>query len=730
MNVSSSPPLPPDLPAVLALPAAKAIAPALRQRLLDACEGDSTGSGTAVNGSSAPAADAAALLETLAQLGADSDTLAAALLHDHPALAARLGRSLEAGFPAVAALLDGQRAAEQVWALHAEHGGHSGSEGLRRLLLAIVRDLRVVPILLARQLVRMRHAERLPEGQRRELAALTRDIHAPLANRLGIWQLKWELEDLAFRHLEPATYQKIARLLDEKRVDRERYIEQVKRTLRDALEAQGIANAEVAGRPKHIYSIWKKMQRKDVPIGELYDLRAVRVLVDDVGACYTALGVVHATWTPVPGEFDDYIARPKRNDYRSLHTAVIGPEGKTLEVQIRTRDMHRQAELGVAAHWRYKEGGGGDAAFDRKIAWMRKLLEASGDDMRDNDDAALAGEFDTELVEDRVYVLTPKGEVIDLPAGATPLDFAYRVHTEVGHRCRGAKVDGRIVPLDHRLHSGDRVEIMTARTGEPRRDWLIAANGFLASSRSREKVRNWFHKLDRARNEQAGREMLDKELRRLGLLGADLAPAREKYHLDSDGDLHVQVALGDIGPHQVGRVLLEHERAASAPPVAPGTTATPQPPRSPAKLADFTVEGVGNLLVQLARCCQPVPGEPIAGYLTRARGVSVHRPDCATFQRLAAAQPQRVLPVEWGRAGSGYEVDVELLALDRKWLLREVTNLIAQGNAHVSGIHSEHQRNGARVRLRLRLRVADYGQLSSLLGKLAALPGVEQAHRS
>src|SRR5690606_38950218 len=444
------------------------------------------------------------MLDALQRLDADGDTVAAAILHAFPTLQARLAPVLERDHPAIAALLDGQRAAGQVWTLHAEQQRRGGSEGLRRLLLAIVRDLRVVPILLARQLARMRHADQLPEDQRRRLAELTRDIHAPLANRLGIWQLKWELEDLAFRHLQPDTYKQIARLLDEKRGDRERYIEQVRQTLQAALAAQGVT-ADVAGRPKHIYSIWKKMQRKDVPIGELYDLRAVRVLVDDLAACYAALGVVHATWTPIPSEFDDYIARPKRNDYRSLHTAVVGPEGKTLEVQIRTWDMHRQAELGVAAHWKYKEGGGaGDAAFDRKIAWMRRLLEPAADGA-EADEATLAGELDTELVEDRVYVLTPKGEVIDLPAGATPLDFAYRVHTEVGHRCRGAKVDGRIVPLDHRLRSGDRVEIMTAKTGEPRRDWLIESNGFLASSRSREKVRNWFHRLDRGRNEAEGK---------------------------------------------------------------------------------------------------------------------------------------------------------------------------------------------------------------------------------
>ncbi|HEY5849715.1 MAG TPA: bifunctional (p)ppGpp synthetase/guanosine-3',5'-bis(diphosphate) 3'-pyrophosphohydrolase [Lysobacter sp.] len=720
----------PQLAAVLAHPAAAGIAVPLRQAMEKAAATPG-----AQDHADDPPPVVASMLEALVLLGADGDTVAAAILHAYPGWRTALGL-VERDFPAVAPLIEGQRAAAQVWALHAERHGQAGNEGLRRLLLAIVRDLRVVPILLARQLARMRHAEPLPDDQRRELALLTRDIHAPLANRLGIWQLKWELEDLAFRYLEPQTYQQIARLLDEKRADRERYIEQVKSTLREAMAGQGVV-AEVAGRPKHIYSIWKKMQRKNVPIGELYDLRAVRVLVDSLADCYAALGVVHATWAPIPSEFDDYIARPKRNDYRSLHTAVVGPEGKTLEVQIRTHEMHRQAELGVAAHWKYKEVGShsADAAFDRKIAWMRRLLEASTDAGRE--DGSLSGEFDTELVEDRIYVLTPKGEVIDLPTGATPLDFAYHVHTEVGHRCRGAKVDGRIVPLDHKLRTGDRVEIMTAKSGEPRRDWLIAANGFLASGRSRDKVRAWFHKLDRARNESAGKDLLDKELRRLGLLGADLAPAREKFHLDSDAEVYVQVALGDIGPHQVGRALLEHERAASAAAAAAataatpgGTIATPTPPRRvPRRSADFTVEGVGNLLVQLARCCQPLPGEPIVGYLTRGRGVTVHRPDCGAFERLAATQPQRVLPVEWGRAGSGYEVDIEVLALDRKWLLKEVTNLIAQGNAHVLSIRSDVERNGARVRLRLRLRVGDYGQLSTLLGKLASLPGVEHAQR-
>ncbi|QNP41277.1 RelA/SpoT family protein [Lysobacter solisilvae (ex Woo and Kim 2020)] len=698
--------------------AAAALAPPLR-RALESAYGEQ-----AVALRDAPAITAVTL-DLLARLGADGETVAAALLHDAPP--SQGAAQFEKQFPAVAALVEGQNAAAQVWSLHAERGSHASNEGLRRLLLAIVRDLRVVPILLARQLARMRNAAALPEAQQRALAELTRDIHAPLANRLGIWQLKWELEDLAFRYLEPDTYKQIARLLDEKRGDRERYIEAVKRTLQQAMEAQGV-RADVAGRPKHIYSIWKKMRRKDVPISELYDLRAVRVLVDDIAACYAALGVVHSTWAPIPSEFDDYIARPKRNDYRSLHTAVIGPEGKTLEVQIRTSDMHRQAELGVAAHWKYKEVGShsADAAFDRKIAWMRKLLEAHGEG-----EGALSGEFDSELVEDRVYVLTPKGEVLDLPTGATPLDFAYHVHTQVGHRCRGAKVDGRIVPLDYKLRTGDRVEILTGKAEAPRRDWLLPSNGFLVSSRSREKVRAWFHKLDRARNEQEGKELLDKELRRLGVLGADLAPVHQRFNVDSDGDLHVLVALGDVGPHQVGRALLELERAANTPEEpATGLPVSRAPRKIPQRRTEFTVEGVGNLLVQLARCCQPVAGEPIVGYLTRGRGVSVHRPDCASYLRLAAAQPQRVLPVEWGQKGGGYEVDVEVLALDRKWLLKEVSNVIAQANAHVTSISSQLERNGAHVRLRARLRVNDYGQLSALLGKLSSLPGVAHAQRS
>ena len=727
------------VPSLLDAPGGSALPAPLRKRLRDGIEAGAT----TLRDPLPVLRDTLALL---AGLDSDGDVVAAAILHVAPDLEARLCDDIARNHPQVAALVEGQRAAGQVWQLHAERRAHdAGSEGLRRLLLAIVRDLRVVPILLARQVARLRGAAALPGDERVALAQLARDIHAPLANRLGIWQLKWELEDLAFRWLEPDTYKRIARMLDEKRGDRERYIEDVKRTLDDALAAHGL-HADVSGRPKHIYSIWRKMQRKEVPIGELYDLRAVRVMVDDVAACYAALGVVHALWAPVPGEFDDYIARPKRNDYSSLHTAVVGPEGKTLEVQIRTFEMHAQAELGVAAHWRYKEGAAagrsaaGDAALDRKIEWMRRLLDTHID--RGADGERLFGELDSELVEDRIYVLTPKGEVVDLPLGATPLDFAYHVHTEVGHRCRGAKVDGRIVPLDHRLRSGDRVEILTAKTGEPRRDWLVASNGFLASARSREKVRNWFHRLDRARNLQAGRELLDRELKRVGLQHADLSPVLRRFNVDAVEDLQVLVALGDVGPHQVLRALSEHERAraAAASPQATHPHLPSQPParstarRKPGRASAATVVGVGNLLMQMARCCQPLPGEPVAGYLTRGRGVSVHRTGCATFQRLATTQPGRILPVEWDGGATparGNEVELQLDAIDRKWLLKDLTNLIAQEDAHVVDIHTDHGREGGRgrLRLRLRVRVSDFGHLARLLGRLEGVAGVERARR-
>jgi GTP pyrophosphokinase len=662
-----------------------------------------------------------ATLGLIDELGVGGEALAACVLHTLIVCAPEATPELSVFPSEVRTLVEGQQAAERVWSLHAAHGGAGGTEGLRRLLLAIIHDLRVVFILLARQLVRMRAAAHVSPDEQRARARLSADIHAPLANRLGIWQVKWELEDLAFRFLQPDVYRRVARLLDERRDERERWIEDAKRRLRKAFDQAGI-RADIAGRPKHIYSIWRKMQRKDVEFSELYDVRALRVLVDDLAGCYAALGVVHTLWPFIPGEFDDYIASPKGNDYRSLHTAVIGPGGKALEVQIRTHEMHHHAELGVAAHWRYKEGGGSDASFERKIAWMRQLLDSK--DARDDDAALLAG-FRTEVVEDRVYLLTPKGQVMDLPRGATVLDFAYAIHTDVGHRCRGAKVNERIVPLTHQPVSGDRVEVLTGKTIEPRRDWLSAQHGFLNTARAREKVRTWFKRIDLAQNLAAGRAVLERELRRLALQPASLDGLPEHFHLKTQDEVFEALALGDIGPGQLARVL--HELV--APREAVAATAVPVRPVKPAE-GPIVIEGVGNLLTQLARCCQPLPGDPIAGYITRGRGISVHRADCMQLLTLRDRDASRVVQVEWGRRDQQtYEVNVVVRGYDRKWLHKDVSNVVAAANAQVIAMNARVDTRNGIAEMNYALRVTDFGQLSGLLAQLLAVPNVIEARR-
>ncbi|NID15556.1 RelA/SpoT family protein [Luteibacter yeojuensis] len=665
-------------------------------------------------------AEGETIIELLRSLGCDDETCASALWYSlQRGLPGAVDEVATQWPPSLRRLVDGQGEAEKVWDLHAQRGFGSGAEGLRRLLLAIIRDLRVVFVLLARQLAAMRTAMALPDHERRELAQLTSDIHAPLANRLGIWQLKWELEDLAFRYLEPDTYRRIARLLDERRADRESFIAASLAQLRAVLEGAGIP-AELAGRPKHIFSIWKKMKKKGLEFSDLYDIRAVRILVDSVGDCYAALGLVHSLWPHLPGEFDDYIARPKGNGYRSLHTAVLGPEGKTLEVQIRTHEMHRANELGVAAHWRYKEGGGADAEFEAKIAWMRKLLEPRGED-----EAELAAGFETELMEDRVYVLSPKGEVIDMPRGATVLDFAYHIHTEVGHRCRGAKVNGRIVPLTTQPRSGDRVEILTTKVSEPSRDWLSAHHGYLNTSRAKEKVRAWFRREAHDANILAGKASLEKELRRLALDDVDLAKLAVHFRLKSVDELYVTVALGEVTLGQIARSLQE--------PAEPEITQSGNPVASRAAQRDrgaLSIEGVGNLLTTLARCCQPLPGDPVRGFITRGRGVSVHRADCASLARLARRDPDRVIEVGWGRVDvQNYEVDVELRGYDRKGLQKDVATTINNVGPHIVASSSRVQVRTGEVEMRFTLRVKDYEQLSTLLGRLGALPNVTDARR-
>ena len=668
-----------------------------------------------------PEAECCDVLDLLGMLGCDAQTQAAALWFELARVDPVLWAAKAPIMPAeLQRLVGGQQAAEQVWALHAQRSPDGAAEGLRRLLLAIVRDLRVVFVLLARQLARMRAVAALPPEQSAALARLTRDIHAPLANRLGIWQLKWELEDLAFRFLQPETYQRIAKLLDERRADREGFIRDSLAELKEALDTAGIP-AELAGRPKHIYSIWKKMQRKALDFSDLYDIRAVRVLVDNVTDCYAALGVVHARWPHLPGEFDDYIARPKSNGYQSLHTAVLGPAGRTLEVQIRTHEMHRANELGMAAHWRYKEGGSADAEFEAKIAWMRKLLEPRGED-----DSALAADLHTELLEDRVYLLTPKGEVFDLARGATVLDFAYLVHTLVGHRCRGAKVNGRIVPLTFQPQSGDRVEILTTKVADPSRDWLSPHHGYLHTARAKDKVRAWFHRIAHDTNLAIGRGMFERELKRLALSTADVAKLPVYFHLKNHDELLIALALGEITPGQIARVLQE-----AAQPAEPAPSVAPVGARASApEHGALSIEGIGNLLTTLARCCQPLPGDPVRGFITRGRGVSVHRADCGSLARLARRDPDRVIEVSWGRAASqAYEVDIELRGYDRKGLQKDVTGVISNAGTHIIASSSRLIANTGEVEMRFTLRVRDFDQLSTLFGKLLALPNVVDARR-
>jgi len=669
-----------------------------------------------------PEAECCDVLDLLELLGCDAQTQAAALWFELARVTPDVWRTQSATLPAeLKRLVDGQQAAEQVWALHAQHAPDAATEGLRRLLLAIVRDLRVVFVLLARQLARMRAAISLPGEQSTALARLTRDIHAPLANRLGIWQLKWELEDLAFRFLQPDVYRRIAKLLDERRGDRELFIREVLTELGQTLETNGI-RAELAGRPKHIYSIWKKMQRKALDFSDLYDIRAVRILVDSVADCYAALGLVHARWPHLPGEFDDYIARPKANGYRSLHTAVLGPSGKTLEVQIRTHEMHHANELGVAAHWRYKEGGSSDVEFEAKIAWMRKLLEPRGED-----DSALAADLHSELLEDRVYLLTPKGEIFDLAHGATVLDFAYLVHTEVGHRCRGAKVNGRIVPLTFQPQSGDRVEILTTKLGEPSRDWLSPHHGYLTTARAKDKVRAWFRRIAHDANVAVGRTMFERELKRLALPSMDVAKLPAHFHLKNHEELLVALALGELVPGQISRVLQE----AAQPPAAPAAPAPAYVAR-PASLdhSALSIEGIGNLLTTLARCCQPLPGDAVRGFVTKGRGVSVHRADCVSLARLMRTDPDRVIEVTWGNAANqAYEIDIEVRGYDRKGLQKDVTGIISNTSAHIIASSSRLFARTGEVEMRYTLRVRDFEQLSTLLSKLTVLPNVLDARR-
>ncbi len=587
------------------------------------------------------------------------------------------------------------------------------NEILRKMVLGMVEDVRVVLIRLASRTQTLRWFARRPGAERDAYARESLEIYSALANRLGVFQLKWELEDLSFRFLEPEVYKSIARMLDERRIERERYFAAAVEVLSRELAAAGV-HGEITGRPKHIYSIWNKMRTKGLDFSQVHDVRALRIIVPTVKDCYTALGVVHNLWQPIPRQFDDYISRPKGNLYQSLHTAVIGPDAKTVEVQIRTEDMHRHAEYGVAAHWRYKEGGKapkGEEAFAQKVAWLRELLAW-------RDEVADWGEKTRQAkLHDTVYVLTPQGKVIDLPAGSTAIDFAYALHSDLGHRCRGARVDGQIVPLDTPLKSGQRVEIVTAKSGGPSRDWLNPERGFVKSPRARAKIRQWFNAKALAGTIAAGRAAVEKELKREGS-AASLESLADRLGFRKPDELFAAVARDEVNLRQLRSALRGFEA-----PVEKAITKKAKP----AKQGVLVVGGVDRLLTQLARCCKPVPPDPIRGFVTRGKGVSVHREDCAALKRLAEALPERLIEAEWGDGEGSYTVDMTVTASDRRGLLRDIGDALAREKINVTATRT--QTRDELAFMRFTFDVADIAQLKRAFAVVRELKGVIRVAR-
>jgi GTP pyrophosphokinase len=670
---------------------------------------------------------ALAVARILAELGLDAETLAAAILHDVVEDTGITLDDLRQEFgPRIAALVDGVTKMKVIQVFRGDASGahreQAQAESLRKMLLAMAEDVRVVLIKLADRLHNMRTLSALPADKQQRIARETMDIYAPLANRLGIWQVKWELEDLALRYLEPEAYRQIAGWLAEKRVDRETYITRFVETLAHELKQSGI-EAVVTGRVKHIYSIWRKMQHKGKDFGEIFDVRAVRILVNDVRDCYAALGVAHSLWQHIPGEFDDYIATPKENNYRSIHTAVIGPQGKNVEVQIRTHDMHNQSELGVAAHWRYKEGTKQDKGFDDKIAWLRSLLEWK-------DELAKATEFvdqfKSEVFSERVYVFTPKGNIVDLQAGATPLDFAYHIHTDVGHHCRGAKVNGHMVPLIYTLKTGDRVEVLTVKEGGPSRDWLSPHLGYLHTSKARSKVQSWFNLQNYESNVAAGRQALEREFQRLGLNDVNYEKLAARFHHDKVDEFLAALGRGEIKPAQILAAVQElvepslKEARPAFVPRAPGAR----------KPAGVSIRGVGNLLTRMAKCCNPLPGDAIVGFITRGQGIAIHRQDCPNAMRHHNENEERLIEVEWGAdTAQTYPVEVEVLAHERAGLLRDITGLFANEKINVTAVNTQTDKGQYVARMTFTLEIPNVATLSRVLALLDQIPNVMDVRR-
>ena len=599
------------------------------------------------------------------------------------------------------------------------------SDAVRRMLVAVIDDVRVALIKLAERTAALRAAKTADTPRRLKVAREVSEVYAPLAHRLGIGHLKWELEDLSFRYLHEADYKQIAGALAERREDRERYIEDLVSSIGDTLKREGI-QAELTWRAKHIYSIWRKMQRKQVDFSQIYDVRAIRVLVKTVQDCYGVLGLIHGAYQSIPHEFDDYIASPKPNGYRSLHTAVIGPQGKVVEVQIRTGQMHDEAEYGVCAHYRYKgtdtEHDSRQAAYEEKIGWLRQVLDWHDEvgDLRELSDA-----LRQDVLEDRIYVFTRDGHVVDLPSGSTPLDFAYKVHTEVGHSCRGAKVNRKIVPLTYRLKVGDQVDILRQNEPRPSRDWLNQSLGYLKTSRARAKVQSWFKQLDRDQNLSAGRQLIDAEIKRLALGSVDLSPVAALLNLNTVDDLYAAVGAGDVRVSQivgaVSRLSGGSQRELDL---------EPRQASSHTRTEGIQIQGVGKLLTQIATCCHPVPGDPIIGFITKNRGVSIHRDDCSNILTLQNEQPERMIEVQWGvEQRETYPVEVEITAYDRQGLLRDITSVFANEGVNVTGMQTQTDTSSNTARLQLSIEVTDLSQLSHVLDRVQGIYNIIHAKR-
>lgn len=605
-------------------------------------------------------------------------------------------------------------------------------ENLRKMLVAMVDDVRVALIKIAERTCAIREVKEAEETRKQKVAREVFDIYAPLAHRLGIGHLKWELEDLSFRYLEPAAYKQIAQLLDEKRLDRQQYIDQVLEQLNAQLSETKI-KAETSGRAKHIYSIWRKMKKKGISFSEVYDVRALRILTHSIQDCYMAMGIVHSQWQPIPGEFDDYIATPKENGYRSLHTAVLGPGGKALEVQIRTYEMHEESELGICAHWRYKEGSKADhkSAYEDKIAWLRQVIEWQ-EELGEDVLGTIADQFSHAIVDERIYVFTPDGHVVDLPTGATPIDFAYHVHTEVGHTCRGAKVNGKMVPLGYQLKTGEQVEIVRGKDARPSRDWLNPELGFLNTARARAKAKHWFKLLDRDENIIDGKHLLKREFQRLALGHVDLDKLAHEVNLKSGDDIYAALGAGDLRISQVLNALQTHLKieTTKAAVVSPQMefTSLPYPNAGPSSI---NVQGVDNILTQIAGCCKPVPGDDVVGYITLGRGVSIHRNDCSKLVDLIEHEPNRIVEINWNATDEKqYPVEILIRAYDRQGLLRDITELLANEKINLTSVQSRSDGGNNIAEMTITMRVNSLDKLSRVLSKVSQMPNVFDVQRN